>query len=179
MKEGRSKEDELMQESFSLCPCRAWENIRAFPRNALLYFVLGIFVFWLDQEVKKIIVDGFRYEGSVISIVYVLNKGVAFSLFAFLGEWLKWIQLVIVVLLGYIVLTFRDFLRQDSLPFALIIGSGASNLYDRFTNGGVVDYVYWHYGFEFAIFNLADVFINIGIALFVLKLLFKKKTLIP
>lgn len=168
-----------MQERFFLCPCKVWDNVKEFPRITLFYLILGILVFWIDQEVKQIILDGFRYQGSVISIVYILNDGVAFSMFAFLGEYLKWIQCIFVFLIGYGVLASKDFLKNDFLPFALIVGSGASNCYDRFVNGGVIDYVYWHYGFEFAIFNLADVFINIGIALFVLKLLFKKKTLIP
>ena len=164
-----------MQKRFFLCPCMVWENIRDFPKESLLYLILSILVFWLDQEVKTIILDGFRYEGSVISITYVLNEGVAFSLFAFLGEWLKWIQLIFVILLGYVVLASRDFLCNHYFSFALIVGSGVSNLYDRFLNGGVVDYIYWHYGFEFAIFNLADIFINIGLGIFVFKLLFERK----
>jgi signal peptidase II len=33
----------------------------------------------------------------------------------------------------------------------------------------VVDYFYWHYGFEFAIFNIADVIINLGVAIILYK----------
>lgn len=150
-----------MKEDFSLCPCRVWENIKLHPIRVLLYLLLGGIVFWLDQEIKNLIIDGFRYEGSVISIVYVLNDGVAFSMFSFLGETLKWIQLFLVIAVAYCVLVSKDFLRIF-FAFSLIVGSGASNLYDRFVMGGVVDYIYWHYKFEFAIFNFADVLINIG-----------------
>lgn len=167
-----------MQEKFSLCPCKVWENIRLYPKKILFYVLLCGFVFWLDQEVKNLILDGFRYEGSVISIVYVLNHGVAFSMFAFLGEWLKWIQLFLVVLLGYGVMTSKEFLH-NFFAFGLIVGSGASNLYDRFVMGGVVDYIYWHYGFEFAIFNLADVLINLGVIILLFGLLFGKKRSVP
>lgn len=164
-----------MESRFFLCPCKVWENFKHDPKALLSYLVVAILVFLLDQWVKGLILGGVRYEGSVISIIYVLNDGVAFSMFAFLGEWLKWIQLGLVVLLGYGVLASREFLKEGFFPFALIIGSGASNLYDRFNLGGVVDYIYWHYGFEFAVFNLADVLINLGVGIFLIKLLFTKK----
>lgn len=165
-----------MESRFFLCPCKVWENFKTYPRALFSYLVLAVFVFLIDQWVKGLILGGARYEGSVISIVYVLNDGVAFSMFAFLGEWLKWIQLVLLVLLGYGVLASSELLRKDYFALALIVGSGVSNLYDRFDLGGVVDYIYWHYGFEFAIFNLADVFINIGVGIFLIKLLFTKNS---
>ncbi len=168
-----------MQKEITLCPCKIWENLKNNPKMILIFLILSVCVVWIDQEIKKIILDGFRYQGDVISIVYILNNGVAFSMFEFLGEWLKWIQLAFVMLLGYGVLASKDLLKNHVLEFALIVGSGASNLYDRFVVGGVVDYVYWHYGFEFAIFNFADVMINLGIAIFILKLLFQKKTPSP
>jgi signal peptidase II len=38
-----------------------------------------------------------------------------------------------------------------------------SNILDRFLHIGVVDYIYWHCGFDFAIFNISDILINIAI----------------
>lgn len=168
-----------MQERFFLCPCRVWENIKEMPKIVFLYcFTVGI-VFLLDQEIKQIILDGYRYQGNIISIVYVTNEGVAFSMFAFLGEYLKWIQCIFVGLIAYVVLASKDFLRSDWFCFALIVGAGASNLCDRFIYGGVVDYIYWHYGFRFAIFNFADIMINLGIAILIFKFLFAKKSPSP
>lgn len=164
-----------MQHRFFLCPCKVWENFKAHRKASISYLIIAFAVFLLDQWVKGWILGGLRYEGSVVSIIYVLNDGVAFSMFAFLGEWLKWIQLVLIAILGYGVLASEEFLKEGFFPFALIVGSGISNLYDRFELGGVVDYIYWHYGFEFAVFNLADVLINLGVAIFLLKLVFTKK----
>lgn len=164
-----------MERRFFLCPCKIWENFKTYPKALLSYLVIAIVVFLLDQWVKSLILEGVRYEGNAISIIYVLNDGVAFSMFAFLGEWLKWIQLVLLVLLGYGVLVSSELLKKDYFALALIIGSGISNLYDRFVHGGVVDYIYWHYGFKFAVFNLADVLINLGVGIFLFKLLFTKK----
>jgi signal peptidase II len=44
-----------------------------------------------------------------------------------------------------------------------MVGAGLSNVADRFIYGGVVDYVYWHCGFNFAVFNAADVMIDIAV----------------
>jgi len=61
-----------------------------------------------------------------------------------------------------------------SLPLGVILGAGSSNIYDRFIYGGVVDYVYWHCGFDFAIFNFADVMIDAGVVA-ILYLSYKNK----
>lgn len=165
-----------MERRFFLCPCKVWENCKNHPKILLCYALLIIGVFFLDQWVKDLILSGARYEGSVISVIYVLNYGVAFSMFAFLGEWIGWIQLAVIVGLGYGVLASDSLLKEGFLPFALILGAGASNLYDRFVHGGVVDYIYWHYGFEFAVFNLADVLINLGLVILLIRLVFVKNS---
>lgn len=89
-------------------------------------------------------------------------------MFAFLGENLKWIQLVLIsALLVYI---FRGgYLKSYLLPAAILTGAALGNLLDRFVHGGVVDYIYWHCGFEFAIFNFADMMIDLAIVLFLLQ----------
>ena len=58
-----------------------------------------------------------------------------------------------------------------------MLAGGTSNILDRFLHGGVVDYIYWHYKFDFPIFNFADIIIDCGIALFISQtlLLHKKK----
>ena len=126
---------------------------------ALMLALIGIFM--IDQNIKSLFVEGYRYYGSCIDLILVYNKGVAFSMFAFLAEWLKWIQLVLIGgVLGYVI-----HLRKAcyAVPSGILIGAGLSNVYDRFVHGGVVDMVYWHCGFDFAIFNFADVMIDVAV----------------
>jgi len=107
-------------------------------------------------------VDGFRYYTECIDLILVYNKGVAFSMFAFLAEYLKYIQLVLVFgVMGYVF-----YLKKlcYALPAGILLGGAFSNIYDRFIHGGVVDMVYWHCGFNFAVFNFADVMIDIAVA---------------
>ncbi len=88
-------------------------------------------------------------------------------MFAFLGEYLKWIQLVLIV--GIIIFSFYEgYIRKYAFPIGLIMGGAIGNLYDRFVREGVVDYVAWHCGFNFAVFNYADVMIDLGVAIVVL-----------
>ena len=139
--------------------------------SVILFFtILGVFI--IDQNIKMLFVDGFRYYTDCIDLILVYNKGVAFSMFAFLAEWLKYIQLVLVFgVLGYIL-----YLQEIcyAFPAGLMLGGAFSNVYDRFIHGGVVDMVYWHCGFDFAIFNFADVMIDVAVV-WILVLNFKPK----
>ncbi|HUH42066.1 MAG: signal peptidase II [Sulfurimonas sp.] len=136
----------------------------------LVFTIVGIFI--IDQNIKSLFVDGYRYYSDCIDLILVYNKGVAFSMFAFLDESLKYIQLVLVLgLFGYMI-----YLKQlcYALPAGLMLGGAFSNIYDRFVHGGVVDMVYWHCGFDFAVFNFADVMIDVAVA-WILLLNFKPK----
>ncbi len=116
----------------------------------------------IDQNIKMLFVHGFYWDSSCISLELHYNKGVAFSMFAFLGPYLKWIQIALIAsIVGYIF--YERHLERYAFPLGLLVGAAVSNLYDRFIHGGVVDYIAWHCGFDFAIFNYADVMINIAI----------------
>lgn len=125
----------------------------------LVLAATGIFI--IDQNIKMLFVDGYRYYTECIDLILVYNKGVAFSLFAFLEEGLKWIQIALLAgVIGYTL-----WLKKECyiLPVGIMVGGGLSNVYDRFVHGGVVDYVYWHCGFNFAVFNFADVMIDLAV----------------
>ncbi|MDP2078420.1 MAG: signal peptidase II [Sulfuricurvum sp.] len=127
---------------------------------AILLAVLSA-VFIVDQFIKNLFVEGFRYYTECIDLILVFNKGVAFSMFAFLAQWLKWIQLALLAgVIGY-TLWLKE--NRYLIPVGIMVGAGLSNVVDRFVHGGVVDYVYWHCGFDFAVFNFADVMIDIAV----------------
>lgn len=136
-------------------------------KNKILIF-LGSFItlFIIDQFIKYgFVFFDWGYDGSVISLVLAYNYGVAFSMFAFLEGWLKYVQ--IGLLLGGAIYLYRNpaIFSTYFFPISLIFAGGVSNILDRFTYGGVVDYIFWHYKFEFAIFNFADIIIDIGVVL--------------
>lgn len=138
------------------------------------FFIAIVIIFGLDQAIKILFIEGLRYDGSYFSLILTYNKGVAFSMFAFLGSYLKYIQ--VALLLTMIIYLFYEKKLLNSYPicFGMLLGAGASNIFDRFIHGGVVDYVFWHKWFEFAVFNFADVIIDISIGLIFISMFFKK-----
>ena len=139
--------------------------------SAILFFSLaGVFI--IDQNIKMLFVDGFRYYTECIDLILVYNKGVAFSMLTFLAEYLKYIQLVMVIGVLLYVLYLKKI--AYAFPVGLLLGGAFSNIYDRFIHGGVVDMIYWHCGFNFAVFNFADVMIDIAVV-WILIVNFKSK----
>lgn len=121
--------------------------------NIAIIIVAILFV--IDQAVKY----GFAHfdwnvEGPYMSLQLAYNYGVAFSMFSFLAEYLKYIQLTIVLGASIYLLNNKEIFRDYYIPIALLYAGGLSNILDRFTYGGVVDYFHWHYGFEFVILTL-------------------------
>ena len=140
-------------------------------RNILIFILVVVGTFVIDQNLKVMAMDavnGVEYmaiaKGACIDLELHYNRGVAFSLLAFLGDNLKWLQLVMI--LGIIVFVFYEgYLKKYAFAIGLIVGGAIGNLYDRFIHEGVVDYVAWHCGFNFAVFNYADVMIDLGVAI--------------
>uniref|UniRef100_UPI004048532C signal peptidase II n=1 Tax=Aliarcobacter sp. TaxID=2321116 RepID=UPI004048532C len=127
-------------------------------------------IFIIDQVVKYGFANyDLNVDGPYMSLKLAYNYGVAFSMFSFLEHYLKYMQLLIVLVGTIYLFKNKDVFKEYYLSIALLYAGGLSNILDRFTYGGVVDYFYWHYGFEFAIFNIADVIINIAVALIIYK----------
>lgn len=135
------------------------------------FIVVFLAVLLIDQAIKQIFLNGFRWDGEFFSLILTYNTGVAFSMFSFLGEHLKAIQIIILSgLLAYL-LYEKTLLQRHFIAFGLLFGGGVSNIIDRFFHKGVVDYVFWHKWFEFAVFNFADVMINLAVAIIFVQIL--------
>jgi signal peptidase II len=134
-------------------------------KKSLIFGLTLCGVFIIDQIIKTIFLEGFRWNGDYFSLILTYNKGVAFSMFAFLDEYLKYIQLLLIFAVGCYLYFEKLFFKEHALAISLIAGAALGNVFDRFIHGGVVDYFFWHYGFEFAVFNFADVMIDVGVVL--------------
>ena len=115
--------------------------------------------------------------GDYLILYYIKNNGAAFSLFANSIV----LVLLIAVAIGVIAYLYIRNINTASLwyklIFGLIIGGALSNLIDRVRHGGyVVDFISFNIpqlNFHFAIFNLADAAISIGVVLLFITLLFE------
>ncbi|HHO65772.1 MAG TPA: lipoprotein signal peptidase [Epsilonproteobacteria bacterium] len=128
-----------------------------------IFLLTAIGIFIIDQAIKDLFVAGYYRAGECIDLSLHYNKGVAFSMFSFIGPYLKWIQALMVTAILFYVLK-EGYLKRYAFPIGLLIGGALGNVYDRFVHEGVVDYVAWHCGFDFAVFNFADVAIDMAVA---------------
>jgi len=127
-----------------------------------VFFLVLLGIFIVDYNIKTLFVEGYYRAGECIDLELQYNKGVAFSLFAFVGPYLKWVQAILVV--GILFYVFKEgYIKRYAFPLGLLMGGALSNVYDRFVYEGVVDYVAWHCGFNYAVFNLSDVAIDIAV----------------
>ena len=142
------------------------------------YALLAALVVVLDQWSKLWVVDHimFNWREPVIEdffdLTHVYNPGAAFSFLAGASGWQKYLfaGLAAVVTL-YLASGIRSgkFGRLGDVAAAMIIGGAIGNVIDRINYGHVIDFLlfYWnnHY---YPAFNVADSFICVGAALFVI-----------
>ena len=132
-------------------------------RAFFVFLLVAIGTFIIDQNIKMLFVEGYYRAGECIDLELHYNKGVAFSMLSFIGPYLKWIQSLLIVGIMYFVLK-EGYLKRYAFPVGLLIGGALGNVYDRFVHEGVVDYIAWHCGFNFAVFNYADIAIDLAVA---------------
>jgi signal peptidase II len=145
-------------------------------KRDLIMILAGLFVIVLDQLTKSWVVQFFVVPnsrdpipllGPFLELAYVQNSGVAFSLLTSDSIKFLFIALAIAVI-GYLYWRNRE---NGSLllkfSFGLVVGGALGNLIDRFRLGYVIDFIHFHIPnvFEFAVFNIADSAISVGVVL--------------
>lgn len=144
-------------------------------RSPALLLGLATLAVVLDQWSKRLATEHLafappvRLVGEWVQLTYTRNSGIAFGLLA--GRNFPLYVFSIVAALAVIAL----FLRHERLSIArhvslaLILGGAVGNLIDRVTTGEVVDFILlaWR-GHEFPVFNVADICVTSGVALFAL-----------
>ena len=103
----------------------------------------------------------------VLDLVLVWNRGVSYGLLTQSGALGRWLLIAFGILgsllFGWWLLRTRRLLAALSL--GLIVGGAASNVIDRLAYGAVADFFLLHLGgFEWYVFNLADLWIVAGVA---------------
>lgn len=137
-----------------------WKN-RQFWIAALISFVL-------DQLTKYWVLQNFQLGetrplwSGVFHLTYVTNTGAAFSLFTGKVEWLRWLSLAVSLLLMAWAWFGPVMNTLEQLGYGFILGGALGNGIDRFFAGSVIDFLDFRL-IRFPVFNLADVFINLGI----------------
>ncbi|MBB5073750.1 signal peptidase II [Bartonella callosciuri] len=141
-------------------------------RKSLPFFLLGlVFTVGLDQAVKYWVVHTMPLGTEspllpFLSLYHVRNSGIAFSFLSSFSHWgLIAITLFIIVFLLWLWKNVEYNKSLTRFGLILIIGGAIGNLIDRIRFHHVTDYILFHVDeiFYFAIFNLADTFITLGV----------------
>ncbi|APB35080.1 lipoprotein signal peptidase [Gloeomargarita lithophora Alchichica-D10] len=122
----------------------------------------------LDQLSKSWVGQNFGLGESwplwagVFHFTYVLNTGAAFSLFVQGTAWLRWLSVAVSAGLMALAVAGPRLAGREQWGYGLILAGAVGNGIDRFRLGAVIDFldVRW---ISFPIFNLADVWINLGL----------------
>ena len=151
-----------------------------FLKENILMFFLIIFIFFLDRYSKTFMLSNLNenliYINDFINFDLIWNTGIGFGFLSssssLIYNTISVIVGIIVIVLIYISLKSDKF---DKTAFSLIIGGALGNFYDRIFFNAVPDFIDIHYGnFHWFTFNIADIFITIGVICFITKGFFVK-----
>ena len=159
---------------------------KLFLKKIIIYFAIILFIFLLDRFSKLHILSILENFGNVdininsyINLVPVWNSGIGFGLLSFdqseIYNAITGLILFINIFIIYLVFKSKGIVVYF---FVIILGGSLGNLFDRIYYSAVLDFIDISYnGYHWFIFNVADIFITIGIIclIFAELLNYKKK----
>ena len=132
-----------------------------------------IYVIYLNQKNN----DSLLFSSKFLDINLVWNDGIAFGLFSFEKEYLYNLLTSLIIIVIFIV--FVMLLKSSGFKkycLLMILGGALGNLYDRIFFKAVPDFFDFHINeFHWFIFNVADIFISIGVICLIYDELFVEK----
>ena len=149
-------------------------------KNNFYCLIVISIIFFLDRYSKLFILNNFTedtyYFNDYINLDLIWNIGIGFGL---LSTNSTLIYNSITILIGFVILILLYFFisstKIDKLIYSVIIGGASCNFYDRIIYNGVPDFIDLHYeNFHWFTFNVADIFITVGVVLFVIRSFFLK-----
>ena len=149
------------------------ENIK----KIVISISILIFIFLLDRTSKVLILNILEdtgevdiYISSFLNFYLVWNKGIGFGLLSSDQDYFYNIVTVLIVLINFVIIYMLFKEKGMRYYFLLVIlGGSLGNLFDRLYFRAVPDFIDLNYnGYHWFIFNVADIFISIGIILLIL-----------
>ena len=153
-------------------------------KKHLVDFSIIIFIFLIDRSSKLLVISSpGTYEQYGISVTSFLNfnliwnEGIAFGLFSF-NEKIYYNILTIFICLIITIIIWLMFRSEgfEKLSYIMIIGGSFGNVFDRIFYSAVPDFIDIHFNnFHWFIFNVADIFVTLGIFCLISIEIFSKK----
>ena len=162
--------------------------VREFNEKRILFLrlqniyslLLILLIFGLDRFSKIKILNNFNdntfFVSNYVNLDLIWNTGIGFGLLSsdsfIIYNVITVIIFFVILVLFYLAAVSR---KLDNIIFSMIIGGATGNLYDRLFYNAVPDFIDLHYeNLHWFTFNLADIFITLGIIAFIAKDFFVK-----
>ena len=150
-------------------------------RDYLLSASIIILCFFVDRISKIKIIEfqennSSHYVNDFINFDLVWNTGIGFGLFSSLSGL---IYNILTIIIGFVIIFLIYLITKskflEKVFISLILGGALGNFYDRIFYYAVPDFIDIHYNnFHWFTFNIADIFITLGIIILIFKDIFKK-----
>ena len=156
-------------------------------KSFIINFLIILSIFGLDRFSKAYVISinekslsSDLFVSKYLNINLIYNEGIAFGLLSFeenhIYQILTTIIFIIIIILFFMIFRAKT-KKYEKIGLILIVGGALGNFYDRIMYNAVPDFIDLHIGnFHWFIFNIADIFITIGVLwLIFLEIISKKK----
>ena len=149
---------------------------RLISKKNILNFLFVFFIFCTDRVSKYLIIQSSELSGefnkpitSFLNFNVVWNDGIAFGLLSFQENIYYNILTTIIIIITLIILWLvQKSQGLEKISFLMIIGGSLGNIFGRLYYSSVLDFIDINInGFHWFIFNVADIFISLGVLLLI------------
>ena len=152
-------------------------------KRFFINFIIIASIFSLDRISKVYVIFLYDRNSSLnlftskfLDINLIWNDGIAFGLFSF-DERIYYNILTVLILIITLIIFWMITRTKglEKLAFLMIFGGSLGNIFDRIFYSSVPDFIDFHFNnFHWFIFNVADIFITLGVILLISLEIFKK-----
>lgn len=140
-------------------------------------YMIAIVILLLDQMAKQVIVSQVMLYSSIpviphfFQITYIQNLGGAWGILDHYTWVLILFSIGIFLFFHFYLAKQKQFSALSTISYGFFLGGLLGNLFDRVLRGYVVDYLdFYLFGYDFPVFNFADVMIVVAVFLFILEI---------
>lgn len=153
-------------------------------KNKKFIYTIGMFYMLVDQLIKLLVTKNMNLlqEITIIpnffSLYYLKNTGAAFSILGNQTIILILISLICLVVIKNYIKKLKRVKNLTIISLGMMLGGILGNLFDRILYKSVIDYLSFEFfGYNFPVFNFADIGITVGAVLLVIDLILEEKEL--
>ncbi len=151
-------------------------------KNIIFLLIISL-IFYIDRATKNLVVkfllerNSSYYVNDYLNLDLVWNSGIGFGLLSFDSSiFYHTVTAIISIVIFVLIYLFYKSKTYEKIFYSSIIGGAIGNIYDRLIYFSVPDFVDLHFAnFHWFTFNVADIFISVGVIGLILNELLKKK----